>query len=244
MLVRRVIPCLDVRENRVVKGIKFQGLRDAGDPAELAADYQDQGADEIVVLDVAATPAARDTQLVTVESVRAALSIPLTVGGGIRSLDDATRLTDAGADRVSVNTAAVKDPDLIGQMADRFGRQCVVLALDASRADAGHWQIRTHSGDSNTGIDAIHWAREVCQRGAGEILLTSFDRDGTREGYDLELIQAVAAVVSIPIIASGGASTSEHMFDALQAGASAVLAATILHDGLITVGQLKAELSA
>lgn len=239
MLTVRIIPCLDVRDGRVVKGIRFQGLRDAGDPATLAKDYERQGADELVMLDVSATPEGRGHALQTVRRVRAVLAIPLTVGGGVRAIDDASALLEAGADKVSVNTAAVEDPSLLSRMADRFGRQCTVLALDAAATPGSGWEVVTLSGRKRTGMDAIGWAREATERGAGEILLTSWDRDGTKAGYDLELISAVSAAAHVPIIASGGAASPQHLVDALRAGASAVLAASIFHYGETTIGTLK-----
>lgn len=242
MLTVRIIPCLDVRNGRVVKGIKFQGLRDAGDPAERAAAYESQGADEVVVLDVSATPEERGTQVETVRQVRAALSVPLTVGGGVRSVANAGALLDAGADKVGVNTAAVNNPGLITELAERFGRQCTILAMDAAAAGPGKWEVVTLSGTNRTGRDAVDWAREAADRGAGEILLTSWDRDGTRSGYDCELIAAIRAAVSVPIIASGGAATIEHLVDALHAGADAVLAASIFHYGETTVADVKRDL--
>jgi imidazoleglycerol phosphate synthase cyclase subunit len=242
MLMPRLIPCLDVADGRVVKGIRFQGLRDAGDPVERAAAYAEQGADELVILDVAATPEARGTQAEVVRAVRRVLPIPLTVGGGVREAGDAERLLAAGADKVATNTAAVARPGLLDELARRFGRQCTVLALDAARRDAG-WEVVVLSGRRRTGADAVTWAAEAAGRGAGEILLTSWDRDGTGYGYDLELLAAVRAVVDVPIIASGGAAGPEHMAEALAAGADAVLAATILHDGHVTVATLKARLA-
>lgn len=247
MLTSRVIPCLDVSDNRVVKGIQFAGLRDAGDPAELALAYQRQGADEIVVLDVSATARKKQTQLQTVEQIRAAISIPLTVGGGVRTIDDVRRLTDAGADRVSVNTAAVDRPELISEIAEQFGRQCTVVAIDARRIKSSDesnakWQVVTHAGKTNTDLDVVAWCKTVEAASAGEILLTSFDRDGTQAGYDLELLKATTSAISIPVIASGGARQASHLQEALQAGAAAVLAASILHDGLTTVEKLKLEL--
>jgi imidazoleglycerol phosphate synthase cyclase subunit len=240
MLTSRVIPCLDVKDGRVVKGVRFQGLRDAGSPTELAAAYEDQGADELVLLDVSATPEGRKTALHTVEAVRARLSIPLTVGGGVRSVEDAGALLDAGADKVSVNTAAVIAPGILSELAERFGRQCVVLALDAARPLTGAgFEVVIRSGKERTGKDAVDWAAQATERGAGEVLLTSWDRDGTRAGYDLPLISAVSARVSVPVIASGGASSAEHLLAALQAGADAVLAASIFHEGDTTVGALK-----
>ena len=243
MLTTRIVPCLDVRDGRVVKGVKFQGLRDAGSPAELAAAYEDQGADELVMLDVSATPEGRATAHRTVREVRERLSLPLTVGGGVRTADDAGALLEAGADKVGINTAAVTRPALLDELARRFGRQCTVLALDAARRKRGGYEVVVLSGGKWTGLDAVEWAAEAVDRGAGEILLTSWDRDGTREGYDLELISAIADRVSVPIIASGGAEGPEHMAQAIDAGASAVLAASIFHYGEHTVSQLKRELS-
>jgi cyclase len=239
----RIIPCLDVRDGRVVKGVKFQGLRDAGDPAERASLYEEQGADEIVILDVSATLEGRKTQAETVRAVRARLGIPLTVGGGVREPDDACRLLDAGADKVAINTAAVDEPSRIDRLAERFGRQCVVIAVDAARRPDGGWEVVTHAGKNRTGIDAVAWSREAVARGAGEVLLTSFDQDGTRQGYDLPLLSAVSSAVSVPVIASGGAATVQHLKEALDAGADAVLAASIFHDGEHTVVDLKAALT-
>jgi imidazole glycerol-phosphate synthase subunit HisF len=249
MLAQRVIPCLDVRNGRVVKGVRFGGLRDAGDPVAQAAAYQDQGADEIVILDVSATPEGRGHAVATTTEVRQVLSIPLTVGGGVRFVADAEALLEAGADKVSVNTAAVRRPALIEELAGRFGSQCTVLAVDAARSEtvAGigrGWEVVVHSGSVRTAIDVTAWSATAAARGAGEILLTSWDRDGTRTGYDLDLIGAVAAVVGVPIIASGGANSAEDLVAALRSGASAVLAASILHDGVTTVGSLKNELAA
>jgi cyclase len=238
MLAPRIIPCLDVSHGRVVKGVRFQGLRDAGDPAERAALYEAQGADEIVILDVSATPEGRGNQVETVQRVRARLGIPLTVGGGVRVLDDARALLEAGADKVSVNTAAVHEPALLSAIADRFGRQCTVLAIDAARRD-GRFEVLVKGGREGTGIDAIGWAHEATKRGAGEILLTSWDRDGTRSGYDLGLIRAVRDAVQVPVIASGGAAGPEHLREAFEAGADAVLAASIFHDGDLSVADVK-----
>lgn len=242
MLTSRIIPCLDVRDNQVVKGVQFSDLRELGSPAELAHQYEAQGADEIVVLDVTATNRRQQTQINTVTQVRQAISIPLTIGGGIRCLDDVARLTDAGADRVSINTAAVQQPDLIAQCAQRFGKQCTVVAIDARR-QGDIWEVCTHAGTRSTGIDVVAWALEAQCRGAGEILLTSFDRDGTRQGYDCELLQAVTRNLGIPVIASGGADNFKDLFNGFAAGASAVLLASILHDGVTTVAQLKQQLS-
>ena len=243
MLTARIIPCLDVSHGRVVKGVQFQGLRDAGDPAERAARYEDQGADEIVILDVSATPEARGNQVETVERVRRQLGIPLTVGGGIRTVDDARALLEAGADKVSVNTAAVHRPELLTEIAERFGRQCAVLAIDAA-GRGERFEVLIKGGREGTGIDAVLWAQEGTSRGAGEILLTSWDRDGTRAGYDLELTRAVADAVRVPVIASGGAATPAHLKQAFDAGAHAVLAASIFHDGDLTVGEVKRALAA
>ena len=243
MLARRIIPCLDVSHGRVVKGVRFQGLRDAGDPAARAALYEAQGADEIVILDVSATPEARGTQVETVEKVRARLGIPLTVGGGIRTADDARALLEAGADKVSVNTAAVARPELLGEIAERFGRQCTVLAIDAARRD-GRFEVLIKGGREGTGIDAVQWARDGTARGAGEILLTSWDQDGTRAGYDLGLTRAIADAVRVPVIASGGAAGPEHLKEAFDAGADAVLAASIFHDDELTVADVKRALAA
>jgi imidazoleglycerol phosphate synthase cyclase subunit len=238
MLTSRIIPCLDVSHGRVVKGVKFQGLRDAGDPAERARLYEDTGADEIVILDVSATPEGRGHQHETVRRVREVLSIPLTVGGGVRAVEDAWHLLEAGADKVSVNTAAVTRPELLGEIAERIGRQCCVLAIDAAFRD-GRFEILVKGGREGTGIDAIQWVIEGERRGAGEILLTSWDRDGTRAGYDLELTRKVAKAVHLPVIASGGANSAEHIREAFAAGADAVLAASIFHDGDTTPNDIK-----
>jgi imidazole glycerol-phosphate synthase subunit HisF len=238
MLTARIIPCLDVSHGRVVKGVRFQGLRDAGDPAERAEAYEDQGADEIVILDVSATPEGRGHQHETVRRVREALSIPLTVGGGVRTEEDVLDLLEAGADKVSINTAAVTRPELLAEIAGRFGRQCCVLAIDAAMRD-GRFEVLVKGGREGTGIDAIEWARTGERHGAGEILLTSWDRDGTRSGYDIALTQAVSRAVHVPVIASGGADSPEHIREAFASGADAVLAASIFHDGDLTVGDVK-----
>ncbi|MCP4603739.1 MAG: imidazole glycerol phosphate synthase subunit HisF [Proteobacteria bacterium] len=243
-LTVRVIPCLDVRDGRVVKGIRFQGLKDAGSPPDLAGAYEQQGADEITILDVSATPEGRATAVETVRKVRERLSLPVTVGGGVRNTENAGALLDAGADKVGVNTAAVEHPSLLNDLASRFGCQCTVLAIDAATTESGGFEVVTLSGRRRTGIDAIEWAKEAVSRGAGEILLTSWDRDGTKSGYDLELITRISEVVEVPIIASGGAATPEHMVQAVQAGADAVLAASIFHYGEYTVHNLKTELQA
>jgi imidazoleglycerol phosphate synthase cyclase subunit len=242
MLMRRVIPCLDVHAGRVVKGVQFQALRDAGDPVELAGLYAEQGADELVLLDVSATPEGREHAVPTVRAVRKRLPIPLTVGGGVRELADAGALLEAGADKVAVNTAAVSRPALLGEIAREFGRQCTVLALDAARQDKG-WQVVVRSGRERLDLDVVQWARSAVEAGAGEILLTSWDRDGTGAGYDLELLDVVCGAVGVPVIASGGAESAEHMAQALLAGADAVLAASILHDGHTTVSAIKRRLA-
>lgn len=242
MLTRRIIPCLDCRDGRVVKGVRFSDLRDVGTPAECAAAYEAQGADEIVLLDVSATPEGRGHHLATVRAVREQLSIPLTVGGGVRSIQDAAFLLEAGADKVAINTAAVRKPSLLTAVAREFGCQCTVLAVDAARNNAGGMCVVVHSGQERTDLNAIAWCREGAARGAGEILLTSWDRDGTRTGYDLSLVSAVCSDVSIPVIASGGAASPADLLEALRAGADAVLAATIFHEAECTVGGIKAFL--
>ncbi len=239
----RIIPCLDVKHGRVVKGIKFQGLRDAGDPIDQTTNYERQGADELVVLDVAATRENRGNRIELIQTLRSSLSVPLTVGGGVRTVDDARALLGAGADKVSMNTAAVLRPELLSEVAEELGRQCTVLALDAARRPEGGWEVVIRAGTERTGIDAVAFAAKAVGLGAGEILLTSFDRDGTGDGYDTELIAAIAAVVNVPIIASGGAKDAEHMQHALDAGADAVLAATIFHDGHNTVQDVKHALA-
>jgi len=243
MLMRRVIPCLDVNAGRVVKGVQFQSLRDAGEPVELAQLYADQGADEIVLLDVSATPEGRGHAVATVRAVRRKLPIPLTVGGGVRQLADAQALLEAGADKVAVNTAAVERPELLGELAGAFGSQCTVLALDAARAGDA-WRVVVRSGRDRLQLDVVEWAQAAVEAGAGEILLTSWDRDGTGAGYDLELLNVVCEAVGVPVIASGGADSAEHMAQALLAGADAVLAASILHDGETTVSAIKRRLAA
>lgn len=246
-LARRVIPCLDVSAGRVVKGVRFQNLTDQGDPAESALRYAEQGADEIVFLDIGAAPEARDTDVAWVRRTAEQVFIPLTVGGGVRSEDDARRLLLSGADKVGVNTAAVEDPGLLTRLAHRFGSQCVVLSVDARRVGGGGpggWEVVTKGGRHATGKDALAWIREAVDRGAGEILLTSIDRDGTQGGYDLDLITQVGAAVDVPVIASGGAGTPEHLADALAAGAAAVLAASIFHQGTYTVAEVKQRLAA
>lgn len=242
MLRPRVIVCLDVKDGRVVKGVRFEGLRDVGDPVELAARYEDEGADEIVFLDVSASKEERGTLLDTVRRTAETLFIPLTVGGGVRSVEDIGPLLRAGADKISVNSAAVRDPEILTEGARRFGAQCIVASIDAAR-ESDMYRCYTHGGSRPTELDAVAWARECRERGAGEILLTSIDRDGARTGYELGLTRAVAEQVPIPVIASGGAGASEHLRDAFRDGrASAALVAGILHDGLTTVGDLKRDL--
>lgn len=242
MLTRRIIPCLDTSAGRVVKGVRFNSLRDIGSPVELALEYQRQGADELVILDIAATPQDRRTHIDLVSAMRRSLSIPLCVGGGVREVEDAQRLLEAGADKVAVNSAAVQRPELLSQLADKFGSQCIVIAIDAA-GSGGAWSVVTHSGSKATVLDAIQWAVDANQRGAGEVLLTSIDRDGTRDGYDLALIAAVSAAVTCPVIASGGASIPRHLAEALTAGADAVLAASMFHDNDHTISDVKAFLS-
>jgi cyclase len=244
-LARRVIPCLDVAGGRVVKGVRFENLVDQGDPAEAALRYAGQGADEIVFLDIGAAPEERDTRLDWVERTARQVFIPLTVGGGIRSEADAHRLLRSGADKAGINSAAVEDPGLISVLAQRFGSQFVVLSVDARRRDHhdGGWEVVTRGGRHATGLDALAWIREGVERGAGEILLTSIDRDGTKGGYDVELIREAVRSVGVPVIASGGAGTPEHLAEALAAGAAAVLAASIFHQGSYTVGQIKRSLA-
>ncbi|HEY2954987.1 MAG TPA: imidazole glycerol phosphate synthase subunit HisF [Candidatus Eisenbacteria bacterium] len=244
MLTRRLIACLDVRGGRVVKGVRFESLREVGDPVALAARYEEQGADEIAFLDVSASLEERATLLEVARRAAERLFIPLTIGGGIRSAEDVARALRAGADKVSVNTAAVARPALLSEAAARFGSQCVVASIDARRED-GAWRVWTHGGQRPTGLDAVSWARECVGRGAGEILLTSIDRDGIRTGYDLALTRAVAEAVEVPVIASGGAGTSEHLRAALEeGGADAVLVAGILHDGAHTIAAIKRDLAA
>ena len=238
-LAKRIIPCLDVTAGRVVKGINFVGLRDAGDPIEIARRYDDQGADELTFLDITASSDDRDLLLHVIESVASQVFIPLTVGGGVRKVEDVRRLLNAGADKVSINTSAVENPQLVADAAGRYGSQCIVVAIDAKKV-GGHWEVFTHGGRRATGLDAVDWARRMQQLGAGEILLTSMDRDGTREGFDIALTKAVSDAVDVPVIASGGVGGLEHLADGvLKGGADAVLAASIFHFGEFTVRQAK-----
>ena len=246
VLAKRIIPCLDVTGGRVVKGVNFVELRDAGDPVEIAARYNEQGADELTFLDITATSDARDLILPIIEAVASQVFIPLTVGGGVRSVVDVRRLLNAGADKVSFNSAAVADPELIRAAADKYGAQCIVVAIDAkARAGGGGWDVYTHGGRKNTGLDAVAWAQRMAELGAGEILLTSMDRDGTKSGFDLALTRAVSDAVPVPVIASGGVGTLEHLADGICEGrADAVLAASIFHYGTHTVGEAKALMAA
>ncbi|MCB1054057.1 MAG: imidazole glycerol phosphate synthase subunit HisF [Acidobacteria bacterium] len=243
-LTRRIIPCLDVADGRVVKGVRFQNLADQGDPAESALRYDEQGADEIVFLDISAAHEGRDTELDWVRRSAEQVFIPLTVGGGVRQVEDARQLLLAGADKVAVNTAAVRRPELLAELAERFGSQCVVLSVDARRRGDGGWEVVTHGGRTGTGIDALEWLKRGVEAGAGEVLLTSIDSDGMQEGYDLPLLTAAAAAVPVPVIASGGAGNVEHLAAALETGAAAVLAASIFHQGMLTVGEVKRQLAA
>lgn len=242
MLAKRIIPCLDVKDGRVVKGINFVNLVDAGDPVEQARVYDEQGADELTFLDITASHEKRDTIIDVVERTADQVFMPLTVGGGVRALEDIRRLLHAGADKVAINTAAVNNPELVRDAANRFGTQCIVVAVDAKRS-GGSWEVYTHGGRTATGIDAVEWCVKMRDYGAGEILLTSMDRDGTREGYDIELTRKVSDSVDIPVIASGGVGTREHLYEGLSvAGASAALAASIFHFGEDTVGDVKSYL--
>ena len=243
MYAKRVIPCLDVKNGRVVKGVSFVNLRDAGDPVECAVAYDKKGADELVLLDITATHEGRGTMVDIVTRVAKSIFIPFTVGGGIRTTDDFKELLRAGADKISVNSAAVRNPDLINEAAQKFGSQCVVCAIDAKRRAEGGWEVYLNGGRLPTGIDAVEWAKEAVSRGAGEILLTSMDCDGQKTGYDIELTKAVSEVVGVPLIASGGAGTLEHFYDALTVGkADAVLAASLFHFNEIPIADLKAYL--
>jgi len=242
MLAKRIIPCLDVDKGRVVKGVKFQNLRDAGDPVEVAKGYEEQSADELVFLDITASAEERKIMIEVVQRVAETIFIPFTVGGGVSSSEDIRRLLSAGADKVSINTAAVKNPQLIYESAKRFGSQCIVVAIDAKRSERG-WEVYIHGGRTPTGLDAVEWAKRVESLGAGEILLTSMDADGTKKGYDIELCRAVASAVSIPVIASGGAGTMEHFYEVFtQTSVDAALAASLFHFKEVSIPELKAYL--
>jgi imidazole glycerol-phosphate synthase subunit HisF len=251
MLAKRIIPCLDVTGGRVVKGVNFLELRDAGDPVEIAARYNEQGADELTFLDITATSDGRDLILHIIEAVASQVFIPLTVGGGVRTVEDVRRLLNAGADKTSFNSAAIANPDVIAAASDKYGAQCIVVAIDAKRRGAEDaasrgpgWDVYSHGGRKNTGLDAVAWATEMARRGAGEILLTSMDRDGTKSGFDLELTRAVSDAVPVPVIASGGVGNLDHLADGIQqGGADAVLAASIFHYGEYTVAQAKARMA-
>lgn len=247
-LAKRIIPCLDVDNGRVVKGVQFVDIRDAGDPVEVAKRYNEAGADEITFLDISATHQGRATTLQTVERMASEVFIPLTVGGGVRTLDDIRALLNAGADKVAINSAAVKDPEFVRRAADRFGAQCIVVAIDAKQVSAEgepmRWEIFTHGGRQPTGIDAVAWAKQMVSYGAGEILLTSMDRDGTKNGFDLKLTKAVSDAVAVPVIASGGVGNLQHLVEGIQAGgADAVLAASIFHFGEYSIQEAKAHLA-
>ena len=240
MLAKRIIPCLDVHAGRVVKGVNFVKLRDAGDPVEIARRYDEAGADELAFLDITASSDARDTIVSVIERVADQVFIPLTVGGGVRSVEDVRKLLNAGADKVSINTSAVENPRLVAEAAHRFGSQAIVVAIDARASGAGKWEVYTHGGRKARGLDAVEWAATMAAHGAGEILLTSMDRDGTKSGFDLALTRAVASAVTVPVIASGGVGSLEHLAEGIErGGADAVLAASVFHFGEITVGQAK-----
>ncbi|NVM46152.1 MAG: imidazole glycerol phosphate synthase subunit HisF [Candidatus Lokiarchaeota archaeon] len=241
-LIKRIIPCLDVKNGRVVKGVKFKNLRDSGDPVELAQFYNDNGADELVFLDISATLEGRKSILNTIRSVAEEIFIPLTVGGGIKSIEDMTEIVKAGAEKVSINSAAIKDSNLITQGAKKFGSQCIVVAIDAKRK-GNSWEVYSHSGTKPTGLDVLEWASTVVEMGAGELLVTSMDRDGTNRGYDLDLTRAITAIVSVPVIASGGAGNKKHFLDAINSGAEAVLAASLFHYNILRIQDLKAFLN-
>jgi cyclase len=251
LLAKRIIPCLDVTGGRVVKGVNFVELRDAGDPVEIAARYNDQGADELTFLDITATSDGRDLILHIIEAVASQVFIPLTVGGGVRTVEDVRRLLNAGADKTSFNSAAIANPDVITAASAKYGAQCIVVAIDAKRRSpedaatrGAGWDVYSHGGRRNTGLDAVTWAADMARRGAGEILLTSMDRDGTKSGFDLELTRAVSDAVPVPVIASGGVGNLDHLADGIQAGgADAVLAASIFHYGEYTVGQAKQRMA-
>ncbi|MBS7328518.1 MAG: imidazole glycerol phosphate synthase subunit HisF [Oxalobacter sp.] len=240
MLTKRIIPCLDVTAGRVVKGVNFVELRDAGDPVEIARRYNDQGADEITFLDITASSDKRDIILHIIEAVSSQVFIPLTVGGGVRTVEDVRRLLNAGADKVSINTSAVTNPQLVADASSRYGSQCIVVAIDAKQTGPDHWEVFTHGGRNATGLEAVSWAKHMEQLGAGEILLTSMDRDGTKSGFDLELTRRISDSVNIPVIASGGVGNLQHMADGVLEGhADAVLAASIFHYGTYTIAEAK-----
>ncbi|MBO1333455.1 imidazole glycerol phosphate synthase subunit HisF [Streptomyces sp. VRA16 Mangrove soil] len=243
-LAVRVIPCLDVDNGRVVKGVNFQNLRDAGDPVEMAKVYDAEGADELTFLDITASSGNRETTYDVVRRTAEQVFIPLTVGGGVRTAEDVDKLLRAGADKVGVNTAAIARPDLIREIAERFGRQVLVLSVDARRTESGSFEVTTHGGRKSAGIDAVEWAHQAAELGAGEILLNSMDADGTKDGYDIEMIEAVRGHVSVPVIASGGAGRLEHFAPAVAAGADAVLAASVFHFGDLRIGEVKSSLRA
>ena len=245
MLAKRIIPCLDVHAGRVVKGINFVRLRDAGDPVESARRYDEQGADELTFLDITASSDARETIVEVISRVADQVFIPLTVGGGVRAVEDVRKLLNAGADKVSINTAAVEDPDLVDRAAGRFGSQAIVVAIDARAREGGGWEVYTHGGRKPRGLDVVAWAREMARRGAGEILLTSMDRDGTKSGFDLPLTRAVAEAVTVPVVASGGVGRVEHLAEGIEQGrADAVLAASVFHFGEIAIPDAKRFLAA
>ena len=244
MLKLRIIPCLDVKDGRVVKGVNFLSLRDAGDPVEQAAVYDAAGADELTFLDITASHENRDTILDVVSRTAARVFLPLTVGGGIRSVEDMRRLLLAGTDKCSINSAAVSRPELVREAATKFGSQCIVVAVDAKRTAPGRWSVFTHGGRRDTGIDVIDWCRQVVSLGAGEILLTSMDRDGTGTGFDLDLLRAVCAAVRVPIVASGGVGALEHFIEGAEAGATGLLAASVFHFGTFTITQVKQAMAA
>ncbi len=248
-LAKRIIPCLDVDNGRVVKGVRFVEIRDAGDPVEIARRYDEEGADEITFLDITASSDDRETMVHVVEAVAETVFIPLTVGGGIREIKDIRRMLNAGADKVAINTAAVFNPDFVSEASDKVGSQCIVVAIDAKRVSTTdaepRWEIFTHGGRKPTGLDAVEWAREMTRRGAGEILLTSMDRDGTQQGFDLELTRSISDAVPVPVIASGGVGTLQHLVDGVTTGkADAVLAASIFHFGVYSIGEAKQYMAA
>ncbi|MGH7850970.1 MAG: imidazole glycerol phosphate synthase subunit HisF [Thermodesulfobacteriota bacterium] len=244
MLSKRIIPCLDVKDGRVVKGVNFVNLRDAGDPVEIARKYSDEGADEICFLDITASHEERKTMIDVVERTAAEVFVPLTVGGGVRTIEDVRQMLLAGADKVSINTAAVNDPDFVKRASERFGSQCIVVAIDARRVSEGKWEVYTHGGRNPTGIDALEWAKKMEEYGAGEILLTSMDKDGTKSGYDIPLTRAVSRTVSVPVIASGGAGSLDHLSEGVSDGeADAVLVASIFHYGEHTIRDAKEFMS-